>query len=1002
MRRVSILILVAALVVSAPMFGQAQRGTITVEVISAEDGSAIPGATVSATSPDTLSRRVAISDARGRALLVSLDPADTYTVTVELQGFNGARFEQTSVRAGQDTSLAARLSLESIAETLVVVAESPIVDVTSAIAGQEITLQLTESLPTARTYQDYLQLVPGVQDDIDSEGNPASRSGVNYRDVAVDGQVGRSTDNEIYFDGINTTDHVTGTFGANLNTEIIQEQSVLTGGIPAEFVGAPGLIANVVTKSGGNQFSGSVNYYFQNDSLVADNEHFEDQTFSRFDTAVTLGGPLVQDRAWFFGSYRIVNREDDVVDAAGSFLRTVENEGDQAFGKITWSITDSDLLSGVFLSDPAEITGQRDNTLSNAEDFSRDAGGERWTLNYNRAWKNVVLEAGLYEHEGDLNDSPRILEPQNRVSFEINTPRGPDQEALGGDGDLILETRGNEGQRLAVELLLDSGWGDHAIKVGADLGESSQFEDEQFVGDAQWTSLDNQFAGVNLFQVDGTTGDGFSLQEFTSDNQDSITGFNQSLQTHTQRAAILASLDSDGDGFVSGPELGANMVFNDTTGNPNGKINYARDLQVSSGAREVNSEFASYYVQDSWQYGRWSANVGVRFEQFEHFAANGDQIIKFDTEIAPRVSLAYDLKGNGRQRLSFYFGRYYDAIRNNMTDFAGSNLGRVIEEQVWVDAIGDYVSFRTRGGAVQLDGFFAPSIQVPYTDELQIGYKVDLGRSMSFEANLIDRETQDIMEDFSPFEYFQPAAYPGPINDPDSLFLGPGYLGFDTLPAANFFIATLPSAAFRDYRGVELIFRKRFSDNWQTIASYNFADQEGNSVSDSTADLAGDVLWLDPRAPNVTGTLPGLVEHLFKVAGSYSWDNGFQAGAAYRWNSGVHLNTTGALLFDRSVPVRVAAPFAFAGINNQRWLDEGVVGAIESDAYGSLDLRGSYLWNVTERMEVDVFVDVFNALDQQDTTRIQDVVGGANGVAFGEGVTFVDPRRFFLGARLRF
>ena len=65
---------------------------------------------------------------------------------------------------------------------------------------------------------------------------------------------------------------MSGTFGANLNTEIIQEQQVLTGGIPAEYVGAPGLLSSVITKSGTNRFSGSVNYFFQNDGLVAEGQ----------------------------------------------------------------------------------------------------------------------------------------------------------------------------------------------------------------------------------------------------------------------------------------------------------------------------------------------------------------------------------------------------------------------------------------------------------------------------------------------------------------------------------------------------------------------------------------------------------------------------------------------------------------------------------------------------------------------------------------------------------
>ncbi len=96
-----------------------------------------------------------------------------------------------------------------------------------------------------------MQLVPGVlPDDPQQPGNPASKSGINYSDIG--GNLGVSSDNFYYFNGINVTDPVTGTFGSNLNTEIIQEQKVLTGGIPAEYIGTPGLLSTVITKSGSN------------------------------------------------------------------------------------------------------------------------------------------------------------------------------------------------------------------------------------------------------------------------------------------------------------------------------------------------------------------------------------------------------------------------------------------------------------------------------------------------------------------------------------------------------------------------------------------------------------------------------------------------------------------------------------------------------------------------------------------------------------------------------
>ena len=192
--------------------------------VIADDGSALPGATVSATSDQTLTRRTAITDARGQAELVSLDPAANYVVTISLDSFNGARAEAIKVTAGKDVPLRINLSLATVTEELLVTAESPIVDVTSSIAGQDITLDLTESLPTARSYQDYLQLVPGVQAAFNNgKGiNPSSRSGLNYRTLF--GEVSTSRDNYYYIEGINVTDGVQGLSRTNLNTEIIQEE----------------------------------------------------------------------------------------------------------------------------------------------------------------------------------------------------------------------------------------------------------------------------------------------------------------------------------------------------------------------------------------------------------------------------------------------------------------------------------------------------------------------------------------------------------------------------------------------------------------------------------------------------------------------------------------------------------------------------------------------------------------------------------------------------------
>ena len=259
-RRAAALLALLISTTSAPAPAQVTTtGNIRV-VVSDQAGLLIPGATVTAAAEDAATTRVGFTDDAGLAELRALNPSARYVVTVELSGFRTTRQADILVRAGQTASLAVRLAVGNVTETVVVTAAPPVVDVTSAVVAEDITLALTEAVPTGRSYQSYLQLVPGVlPDDPDSPGNPASKSGLNYRDIG--GDAGVSRDNFYYIDGINVTDGVSGTFGANLNTEIIQEQQMLTGGIPTEYVGAPGLLSSVITKSGTNQLSGSVNYF---------------------------------------------------------------------------------------------------------------------------------------------------------------------------------------------------------------------------------------------------------------------------------------------------------------------------------------------------------------------------------------------------------------------------------------------------------------------------------------------------------------------------------------------------------------------------------------------------------------------------------------------------------------------------------------------------------------------------------------------------------------------
>ena len=1014
MKKVFVFACLALLAVGGTAFGQGTKGSITVTVVD-DSGAGIPGATVTAKSDQTLGSRTDVSGADGVVVLPGLDPASNYVVTTTMDGFNGARNENVLVRSGQITPIRVTLTLATVTEEVLVTAESPVVDITSAQTGQEITLDLVESLPTARTYQDYLQLVPGVQAavvDANGNNNPASRSGTNYQDIG--GSVGDSRDNFYYFEGINVTDSVSGVAGAFINTEIIQQQNVTTGGLSAEFVGATGLVSNVVTKSGGNDFSGSVNYYLQNDSLVESNKNRADDSFSTYDTAFTIGGPIVRDKAWFFGSFRLVNREQDVSDPDGNFQRTVTRDDEQAFGKISFAPTGSSLITGIYLDDPWDRNGSFDDQTTNLRDTTVQRGGDRFTATYSLVTGGgLVFDAGFAEHTRNIDDIPANLDTRNDINFRnVDLPQPIQNEQFGGSGTLFDEARGSETLRGSLEYLADTSWGDHTLKLGYETSEMN--DDRNFVttGDGGiYNSLDMRYLGQGV--TAGEVSNEFGNVDFNPNNTSDMAGFNQFASP-----AVFGVLDTNNDGVISSDEAQA-IVFNSTAGNPNGMINYDRIFQSSSGAQFTKSEGTTLYLQDTWQSGKWSVNAGVRTEEWEHFATDGANIYTFPNEVAPRLSVTYDLKGDGKQRLSAYYGRYYDPIRNNMTNFAGSVTGRERREQVFITTdpatgAGEWTTYRIRGGPTQPDANFAPTTQTPYTDEWQIGYKRDLGRNQSIEANLIKRETRDILEDYDLPLYGDAAAYGLPTSDPNSLFLGLDYFGFSTFPNANFFIATL-ARGIRDWEGLELIYRKRMSNNWQMLASYNYADGTGNTNSDSNADFQGDVLWLDPGAANQQGTQPGLVEHLFKVASTYQWDNGVSVGGTYRWNSGAIVSRTFSAsrrnlpLLDINDPDYTGGPITFAGGSGLGeaggsgfWLSPNAVGKFENPEYGTFDARVSYLWNLSGRFEADLFLDVFNVLDDQASIRNQDLVAGGGGVAFGDGLDFVEPRRYFIGARLRF
>lgn len=984
--RNSLLVLAAALGIC---FGGAaladETGGLRFTIIG-NDGGPLAGATVSVSSPDSLVSKSGVTEADGSVRLTGLDPATNYTVQVQAKGYESFSVSNVAVVSGKNLSARYSLGVTVLDSMTITGTALAALDTTSAQVGTTLNLDIVESLPTGRSYQSYLQLVPGVKPS--PTGNPSSKSGVNYSDIG--GATGQSTDNLYYLDGVDVTDPLSGTFGANFNSEIIQEQQVLTGGVPAEYAGGSGLISKVVTKSGSDEFHGSVNYYLQNDSLVADDEHGESAGFSTFDTAITLGGPIVKEKLWFFTSYQFKNREDDVVNPlSGEALRTVNTDQDLSFFKATWQMAHDDRLTAVFFNDPYERDGSTSATTLNNRDSARRQGGDNYKIEYTHDWDSLRLNVYSFNHEGELSVLAANPEPRNDVAFLTGSPTNADLQ-LGGSGSNTRTFRNKDELGLSLEYWLDTTWGSHAFKAGYSQSENTYKENQLFTG-----------ADRALYTSIATANAGATFQDYTTLNwtgETDISGVDATriLTAIAANASVRNQLDTNSDGMVDAAELNA-YQFTSTTGNPNGQVNAYRIVQSVVAPYDVQSKGKTFYVQDTWTLDQWTVNAGLRAEEWAHYASSGEETFTFDWEIAPRLSVVYDLEGDGRSKVWGFYGRYYDPIRNNMTDFAGNLTGSVLDEQIF---LGDqWVTFRTRGGPTTPDALFAPSTQTPYTDEFLLGYAITLGQDMSLSVTYTNRKTRDILEDYDLALYADPNGdtSSGYADENSALYLPLSYFGYDSAPNSNYVIATLAGGK-RDYQGIEVTLQKQMTDNWQGLVSYTYNDAKGNSNSDSNADFQGDWIALDPRGPHNYGTQPGNIEHQLKAWGSYTFDYGLELAGVFNWNSGVAYSRTFAA-YGRHLPL-MDDPYEYGGVTDS-FVQDGAIGGETGPAYYTFDVRAKYT-RALPVGEIELFLDIFNILDNQSAIAEQDLFSGDGVYDFGEANNWVEPRRFYLGARYSF
>ena len=286
----------AALHLLAPTEARAQStttGAIQGIVKDKKTGEAMAGVTVVATSPALSQTQTAITDDKGFYKIDSLPPGD-YLVTFY---FADISVEQSGVHVGisKVSSVFQTLNQEQAGgETIHVQAKAPTIDPTSTTQGITIDKSYLENIPVpGRTFEAALGAAAGSQGD----------------DLGVSFSGSTSLENQYYVDGVNTTGLTYGTVGSPVVNDFIEEIEVITGGYNAEFGRATGGIVNVVTKSGSNEFKGSVWGYWQPGVLTyaaqttpvnaASIDAVGNLNYAA-DVGFEVGGPIIKDKLWYF------------------------------------------------------------------------------------------------------------------------------------------------------------------------------------------------------------------------------------------------------------------------------------------------------------------------------------------------------------------------------------------------------------------------------------------------------------------------------------------------------------------------------------------------------------------------------------------------------------------------------------------------------------------------------------------------------------------------------
>lgn len=595
----------AALVVSAAaVSAQVTTGTISGHVVDSQ-GLAIPGVTVNVASPNLQGIRTATTSENGDYILTLLPPG-TYTVSFEITSFQ-RQTRTIALAPTQAVPLDLTMGPATLSEELNVVGSAADVLTHTAQVATNFKGDLIATLPTNRDINASLLLAPSV--------HPTGPGG-NY---SISGSMSYET---LYMvNGVNVNENIRGQANTLYIEDAVQETTIATAGISAEYGRFGGGVVNVITKSGGNRLSGSFRDTFLNDNWRSKTPFPGDTKTAKVVPTYeyTLGGPIMRDHLWYFTAGRLQNQEQSRQLVITNIPYVFTDKSQRYEFKGTYSANPNHTVQGNYVKVMRDQVNNSANTSLTMDPKNLNP-------------RSLPQDLTSISYNGILSRSVFVEGRASSRHFMFKGDGAPTT-------DLILGTHVTDRQRGGTQY-----WSPLFCGV---CDPEKRDNAEVFVKGSYF--LSTRRAGSHEMVLGY---DNFSDKRFSNNHQSGSDWIINGTTSIVRGTAIYPQFLGDGSTF----------------------INYRPILEGSKGA---NFRTHAGFYNDHWRVSdHVTLNLGVRFDRNQGKDSSG-QLVTKDRGLSPRLGLVWDPRGAGTWTVTGSFAKYVAGIANssNVAD-AGSGAGR--------------------------------------------------------------------------------------------------------------------------------------------------------------------------------------------------------------------------------------------------------------------------------------------------------------------------------------